>query len=146
LLFRDIDKRENIELMLQEVAGWYSALSNINRERLKAKVLKDVADGDRDLELLEVMDLFPSYLNSKEKYAVAADWMKRLSLETGVQMRRVQQKATTMFEIKVLTHKLCRLEEEGCGLAVQLREATKAADMLAGDFQALPLPLFLDPI
>eukprot|EP00929_Paragymnodinium_shiwhaense_P122275 TRINITY_DN9490_c0_g2_i1.p1 TRINITY_DN9490_c0_g2~~TRINITY_DN9490_c0_g2_i1.p1 ORF type:complete len:683 (+),score=165.50 TRINITY_DN9490_c0_g2_i1:76-2124(+) len=145
-LFKDIDLREAIELLIADSESWRVALLDIDRQKLKAKVLKDVVAGDRDLEIMEVMELFPSSMSAKDKYVFATDWMRRLSLGTGLAMRRMKTRPTTMVELQVLTNKLCELEEEACGLTLQLRDAMKGNATMAGDFESPPLPLFADPI
>eukprot|EP00927_Polykrikos_kofoidii_P072481 TRINITY_DN68597_c0_g1_i1.p1 TRINITY_DN68597_c0_g1~~TRINITY_DN68597_c0_g1_i1.p1 ORF type:complete len:696 (+),score=68.01 TRINITY_DN68597_c0_g1_i1:70-2157(+) len=120
-LWTDPDLRDAIMHVIREDSAWVEALADVDGEVLQERILADVADGDRDFEVKDAMELFPHISDVTERYRHAAGWMKQLSVRTGVKMRRVQTKPTTQFEIHVLTQRLCRLEEEHCGLAIQLQ-------------------------
>lgn len=116
--FQDPDFCEAIEQMQRELKAWSDALASVDPDQLLQQARSDIANGDVELEIRDAMVLFDG--TQAERYLSAAHWMTEVCEKTGVKMKRMQVKSSTKFEIRVLTDRLNKLEEEACGLAVQL--------------------------
>jgi len=67
------------------------------------------------------MEFFP-HSDEFTSYRMTVDWMKKLCQYGGISMRRTEQDAPTLSEIKYLTDKTSLLEEELLGLVAQLQK------------------------
>jgi hypothetical protein len=128
--FQDPDFCEAIEQMERDSAAWREALDAVDSDQLIRSVRKDVAGGDKELELRDAMELFTGTDSQAEKYAKASKWMMDVCKKTGLKMKRMQVKSSTKLELRVLTDKLNKLEEEACGLAMQLNGQVKEVNCL----------------
>lgn len=123
-LWKDPDMREKVQNMINEENGLRDHLASIDQGKLWQLTLDNIADGTFDLEVSDLLLLFP-HKDEFESYRRTVEWMQKFCEYAGIRMRRTENiEPATLTEINLLNDKVSYLEEEICGLASQLQRVS----------------------